>query len=76
MVPSGTVDSVVAHVDSLNASAAKVNKALFGRSAREESSDDEDEDEEEEEESASSKGLIGLSAEQNVSACLVEVRAS
>ena len=42
MFPSDTVDSVVAHVDSLNASAAKVNKALFGRSAREEESDDDE----------------------------------
>ena len=62
------MDDVVAHANALDKSAAKVEKALFGRSAREEGDDDEDEEEEEEEEeSATSKGLVGLSADQNVS---------
>ena len=59
------MDDVVAHANALDKSAAKVEKALFGRSAREEG--DDDDEEEEEEESATSKGLVGLSADQNVS---------
>lgn len=59
----GTVDTVVAHADSLNASVAKVNKALFGRTAR--GADDDDGADEDDEESGS-KGLVGLNVEQNV----------
>ena len=59
----GTVDTVVAHADSLNASVANVNKALFGRTAR--GADDDDGADEDDEESGS-KGLVGLNVEQNV----------